>query len=341
MAWYYRTASGKLAAVFAVRDKGAAWPKNLPFDAEAAGKPLTDSVWPETNSTRVRTITSGKESISLSIYGHTQPVNEGVNFYADDTSAYQVFYGATATKLAEECDPERNAQPPRFSKAGIIDAQKVTLPTGYWLAVRQLVPSSNPKDPKIRRFEILYTKQGDTPFTVWLVGWDSDSYRSEMRTSIMSAKGTNGAPLMEKYGYDGIPSTYFVPFCGVRANLKFTAPGNVIALGQRGFLLAGWSLEDDSVLTFGHDWDRPGIVGYDENIWRLSGYEPYNKSNRRDVKFQTALGEATATEREWDKDHIRYTAGTIEIQPGSYILYRRVWKSSDAPLLKFLKGLGK
>lgn len=338
--WYLRNASGKLGAVYAVRTKGKSWPKSLPLDPGATGTPLTDAVWPEADSTAVRTVTHGNASISLRVYGHAQPDKDGTTFFSGPTESYQVMYGDVAAKLANDCDPEKNNLPPRFGAAGIVDAQKLKTPTGYWMVARQLVPSDDPKAPKFRRFEILHTVQDGTPFVIWLVGWDNASFRNAMRETMMSAKDKAGNPLIEKYPYDGtVASDYYGPFWGFKQSLLFKDLPMASTSSREGFVLPGWTLSDGTGVYFTYDWNKPDYIPYDIKFWPRTGLTRNEKFNRKEFKGMAASGEVLGIEGEWDKDHIRYTTVTVQLRPGALVHFSRVWKSSDKAMRDFLRTL--
>lgn len=338
--WYLRNAAGKLGAVYAVRAKGKSWPTSLPLDPSTPGNPLTDSVWPEADSTAVRTVTHSNSSISLRVYGHAQPDKDGTTFFSSPTESYQVMYGEVAAKLANDCDPEKNSQPPRFGAAGIVDAQRLKTPTGYWMVARQLVPSDDPKVPKFRRFEILYTVQDGTPFVIWLVGWDNESFRNAMRETMLSAKDKDGKPLLEKYPYDGaIATDYYGPFWGFKQSLLFKELPMASISSREGFVLPGWTLSGGTVVYFTFDWNKPDYTTYDIKFWPRTGLTRNEKFNRKAFKGIAASGEVQGIEGEWDKDHVRYTTVTVQLRPGALVHFSRVWKSSDKDMLDFLKTL--
>lgn len=331
IAWYTRTDSGKLGGVLAVRTTGKSWPADLPFDPAATGEPITDSTWPEVNAKVVRTVTADSgASISLLVYGRPTKSGQNVSFFASATEAYEVLVGPDAEKTWRECDPEKAWQPPRFGPAGLIDAAKLKIATGGWLLARQLIPSDDPRSPKVRRFEMLYTVQKGTPFLVWMVGWDNDSFRNAMRETIMSVKGSDGQQLLEKYPFTGVDLDYYAPFHEIKQGLNIKGPIATTVPSKYAFRFAGWTLSDDNTrLIFEFNHDKPELGSLQRKFGEEEGFKRYEKESFRFGTVKVRGSDMGYVESEWDKDHIRYTFTSVQIKPGAILHFLRVWKSSD------------
>lgn len=335
IAWYVRSKSGRLEAVYAVRRKGSKWPEDLPFSTSSTGSPFTEEVFKEIIGWATRTLSFEGASITADIFGQSTPQNgEWIDYLRDgDDCIVQAYLGPTAEKKWADFTPEGHWIPAVFAKAkNIIDISAKRFGSTDWYVVRLIGVRADGKRA-VQRIELVRTKQKDKSFLVWLVGTDIKSNQEMSRRIMMSIKDSDGKPLLDNYPPDD-KSEYFLPYHQLRFNMNNLTTRPTAFSTEFVFRWKGWTLSDgETGVYFSHD-ESSTKDPLNYKFAEAEGYKRVSPGRRTDIK---AFGQdAVVEEAEWEKDNQKVTITSVSHRAGATVHFMRKAGTPDKAWKEFV-----
>jgi hypothetical protein len=336
IAWYARTAAGRLDAVLAVKKPGQSWPKDLPFSTSGEGKPVTADIFGEILEWANRSITFGASTITAEIFGQTKKIDdEWTDYYRDGANLIiQVYKGATAERKWADFDPTGRWTPQVFAKAeNLIDISAKKFGNTDWYVLRAVAVLPDGRRG-IERFEMVHTKQDGQSFLIWLLGLDVEANRGISKRMMMSIKGVDGKPVLDNYPPEA-KSEYFLPYHQLRFSMTNLTSRPIAFNSEFDFRWQGWPLSDgETKMYFSHDRDASEREPGNRQFAEAEGFK--RVSPPRHPELQAFGKDAVIEEAEWQKDGEKVTITSVSHRKGASVHFVRKVGTPDTAWKNFV-----